>query len=397
MSMPDSDSLTGELLEETLSHLAALVAFDTQNPPRQIQADTGLLAWYASMLPDDFSTRLDDYGEGCASLLAVRGQPSLVFNVHIDTVPATEHWERDPLRLSREGDRVYGLGTCDIKGAAACLLSVARNCEGDLAILLTSDEEAGDNRCVARFLDSDHGFSHVVVSEPTRCRAVLAHRGIVSMRAQFSAAAGHASEPRALRENALHQAARWLAAALDWAAGQERSVRFDDLAGVCFNTGTIAGGVKNNVIAPTASVGFGLRPLPGQDVNSLLSDLQALHAGPGDVRWQRSYSGPALPGGESLQAAGSFPKAIARSEALAHALRLPVGKAVNFWTEAALFSAAGLPALVFGPGDIGQAHCADEWVAVADLECALLHYQRIVAGRLGDRAARRTPQQTELS
>jgi acetylornithine deacetylase len=63
---------------------------------------------------------------------------------------------------------------------------------------------------------------------------------------------------------------------------------------------------------------------------------------------------------------------------LAGKLGLPLGPAVNFWTEASLFSEAGLPALVFGPGDIAQAHTADEWVALAQLETVANHYQRII-------------------
>jgi acetylornithine deacetylase len=378
--MMSADRRRAEGLEQTLSHLRALVAFDTQNPPRSITAaDDGLFAWFAGQLPGEFDVRIDDHGEGCVSLLAVRGTPDLLFNVHMDTVPGTRRWQRDPLALSVEGDRAYGLGACDIKGAAACLLVAAQTTSADMALLLTSDEEAGDNRCVARFLQSDHPFREVVVAEPTHCQAVLAHRGIVSLQGAFTAAAGHSSEPRALRDNALHQASRWVAAATDWAEEQRRSVHFDALSGVCFNVGTISGGIKNNVIAPGAEVRFGLRPLPGQEPDALVQALQALHQGEQPVEWEHRYAGPALPGRAAIAAAGGIEQAMAASSALAERLGLPIGPAVNFWTEAALFSAAGLPALVFGPGAIAQAHCADEWVALEQLERALAHYRAILA------------------
>ncbi|MDZ7791483.1 MAG: hypothetical protein U5L08_13520 [Xanthomonadales bacterium] len=58
--------------------------------------------------------------------------------------------------------------------------------------------------------------------------------------------------------------------------------------------------------------------------------------------------------------------------------QVPIGEPVDFWTEASLFSAAGMPALVLGPGDIAQAHTADEWVALEQLDCALSTYKRIV-------------------
>ncbi|MEO0974010.1 MAG: acetylornithine deacetylase [Pseudomonadota bacterium] len=359
-------------LTPTLDHLRALVAFDTQNPPRDIDGG-GLFAYVAEQLPE-FRVEITDQGAGCVSLLAVRGQPDTVFNVHMDTVPGTRHWQRDPLQLSIEGDRAYGLGTCDIKGAAACLLTVAQQSKTPMALLLTSDEEAGDNRCISSFLATDHGFEKAVIAEPTRCQAVLCHRGIRSFAVRFHGVAGHSSQARALRDSALHQAGRWIGAAADFAEQQQREARFDNLEGVCFNVGTVQGGVKNNVIAPAAELTFGVRPLPGQSADALIETLQGLHAGEHAAEWTPRYGGPALP---DATAHGGFDAALAASRALAESLALPLGEAVDFWTEAALFSAAGLPALVFGPGDIAQAHTADEWVCLEDLETALSHYRRI--------------------
>lgn len=370
------------MMEQTLAHLAELVGFDTQNPPRYISRD-GLFAYAADQL-NGFDVTIRDYGAGCVSLLAVRGDTDTLYNVHMDTVPATPYWQRDPLALTLEDGRAYGLGACDIKGAAACLLTVAAHTQAPMALLLTSDEEAGDNRCIREFLQASSPLRRAVVAEPTGCEAVLCHRGIASWQARFHGRAGHSSAARALQDSALHQAARWMHGALDWAETQQREARFDDLAGVCFNVGTVAGGVKNNVIAPAAELSFGMRPLPGQDEDVLISTLQSLHEGAHAVDWSRRYHGPALPGGESLRRAGSFGAAVDEAAALAAELALPVGRAVDFWTEASLFSAAGIPAVVFGPGDIAQAHTADEWVSLAQLETALGHYLRIFGGAAAD-------------
>lgn len=361
-----------QALERTLEHLAALVSFDTQNPPRDID-EGGLFAYVADQLPD-FTVAIDNHGAGCVSLLAVRGQPDTVFNVHMDTVPGTAHWQRDPLSLSIEDGRAYGLGACDIKGAAACLLTVAAQTDSPMALLLSSDEEAGDNRCIANFLRKDHGFRRAVIAEPTRCEAVLCHRGINSWAGRFTGEAGHSSQARALTDSALHQAAHWVSAAVSWAQAQQREAHFDGLRGVCFNTGTLHGGVKNNVIAPTAELTFGLRPLPGQSPQALAQAVHSLHQGEHPVEWTPRYAGPALP---DADAQGGFDAALATARAFAEELGLPLGAAVDFWTEAALFSAAGLPAMVFGPGDIAQAHTADEWVSLDQLGTALAHYQRI--------------------
>ena len=111
------------MLEQTLKHLEALVSFDTRNPPRAIGTG-GIFDYIRGELPG-FAVQVDDHGNGAVSLLAIRGAPQRVFNVHLDTVPSSAGWTADPLRLRVDRDRAIGLGACDIKGAAAALLAVA--------------------------------------------------------------------------------------------------------------------------------------------------------------------------------------------------------------------------------------------------------------------------------
>src|SRR5580765_5287989 len=193
-----------DLLASTLQHLRALVAFDTQNPPRAISTD-GIFEYVRSQL-SGFHWSITDHGAGAVSFFAVRGTPRILFNVHLDTVPATPTWSRDPFDLLVAEDRAIGLGACDIKGAAAALLTAAANSRGDMALLLTSDEEANDARCVSAFLSQKRPFDLVIVAEPTRCEAVLAHRGISSVRVAFAGRAGHASGGNATANSAVHQA-----------------------------------------------------------------------------------------------------------------------------------------------------------------------------------------------
>ena len=165
------------MLDEVLRHLEALVAFDTRNPPRLIGTG-GIFDYLRAQLPG-FSTDVIEHGEGAVSMLAVRGNPLRVFNVHLDTVPSSEAWTADPLRLRVTGDRAIGLGACDIKGAAAGLIAAANRTRGDVAFLFSSDEEANDARCIEAFLASDrHGFLQAIVAEPTRCEAVLAPKHV---------------------------------------------------------------------------------------------------------------------------------------------------------------------------------------------------------------------------
>ncbi|HEX6614119.1 MAG TPA: acetylornithine deacetylase, partial [Rhodanobacteraceae bacterium] len=258
------------LLEETLAHLRVLVGSDTRNPPRAIGGE-GLFDYLRAQLPG-FGFAQADHGAGAVSLLAMRGKPRLLFNVHLDTVPDSPQWSASPFELRIEDERAIGLGACDIKGAAAALLAVANAGAGDLALLFTTDEEGRDPRCVRSFLESTatnrapgpgipaKRFEAVIVAEPTRCEAVLAHRGVHSLQVGFAGRAGHASSARSRDDSAVHQALRWGHAALEFAQTQQHQ-RFGGLTGLRFNIGRIEGGIKSNIVAPSAEMRVDLRPL----------------------------------------------------------------------------------------------------------------------------------------
>src|SRR5881392_2536661 len=350
-----------DMLDRVLAHLDALVGIDTRNPPRAIGTG-GIFDYLRAQLPG-FQCTLTDHGDGAVSLLAVRGTPTRLLNVYVDTVPSSPAWSGDPLRLRLANDRAIGLGACDIKGAAAGLLAAAEVAPGDAAFLFTSDEEANDARCIAAFLAKAHGFHDVVVAEPTSCEAVLAHRGISSVLLRFHGAAGHASDAHALDASALHHAMRWGHRALDVAAAQAHQ-RFGGLTGLRFNIGRVEGGIKANMVAPSAEVRFGFRPLPSQDIDALHAQFGACADSDAVECYEETFRGPPLPAGDVATA--ETRRLAARD--LADALDLPIGNAVDFWTEASLFSRAGLTALVYGPGNIAQAHTADEWVALDQLQ-----------------------------
>jgi acetylornithine deacetylase len=359
------------MLDDVLRHLEALVSFDTRNPPRLIGTG-GIFDYIRRQLPD-FNIQVTDFGEGAVSMLAVRGQPRRLFNVHLDTVPASPAWTADPHQLRVTGDRAIGLGACDIKGAAAGLIAAAAQTKGDAAFLFSTDEEANDARCIAGFLATEHGFGEVIVGEPTRCEAVLAHRGISSVLMKFRGQAGHASGAQALQASALHQAIRWGGAALDFVESQAHQ-RFGGLTGLRFNIGRVDGGIKANMIAPAAELRFGFRPLPSMSIDALHTQFGTLVDAGAIERYEETFRGPPLPAGDT---AGAEQRRLEARD-LADALELPIGNAVDFWTEASLFSAAGMTSLVYGPGDIAQAHTADEWVALDQLASAAATYRRLM-------------------
>jgi acetylornithine deacetylase len=354
-------------LDGVLGHLERLVAFDTQNPPRSLDAASPIFDWIADVLGPAFDIELTDHGKGRVSMLAARGEPSLLFNVHLDTVPVIEGSRFPPLELTRDGERIYGRGSCDIKGAAACLLEIARHSDKPMALLFTTDEEGASGCCVAEFVKTTRSreFSQVVVAEPTDCQAVTTHRGYLSVKGEFAGRSGHSSDPRALADNALHKLSAWVAAAVVEAAEMEGTGRRP-----CFNVGEVHGGIKSNIIADRANIHWSARLAPGDSNPAFLKTMTALDHGE-SAQWHVPFSGPPLPTG-GLDTS--------ESEAFVEQHGLKAGPAVDFWTEASLFAQSGLSAIVLGPGNIAQAHVMDEWVSIEQLQRALDIYSQLVNG-----------------
>jgi len=350
-------------LELTLQHLKALVACDTSNPPRKIN-QSGLIEYLSSL--DYLAPQITDLGEGSMNILLAKGSPKYLINVHLDTVPAGDGWKSNPYDLMINDGRAIGLGACDIKGAAACLLTLVEKGLKNYAILFSTDEEAGQSTCIKEYIKTQQTFEGVIVAEPTQNKAVTCHRGILTGTQEFFGLAGHSSEQRAMSDNAIHKLTRWSDAALKVAESYD-SKSFEGLQGIAFNLGLVEGGIKPNIIADHAQVKFGMRPLPGQSFDGLLSEFNTQTA-ENNAKFTAGFVAPALP------AAGD----VSEAELFAGELGLTLSPPVNFWTEASLFSEAGYRAIVYGPGNIADAHQPNESVDLGELNQALIDFKKII-------------------
>jgi acetylornithine deacetylase len=345
--------------------LAELVAFPTQQagPERGAGDERALCEYLAPMLraagADEVIVEIaprTDGGPG-AYVFARWGTPRRLINVHIDTVPANAGWSRDPWTPYVADGRLYGLGSADTKGAiAATLVAMEATRPRDFGVLFSGDEEAGSG-VIRAFLGGPHAAAirEVIVCEPTAHTAGVAHRGVVGQRARLTGPGGHSSKADHLPKP-LARLARF-AAGLDDLGVRRIAEGPAGMQGTCLNIAALSGGVAFNVIPARGELDWSLRPYPGFDRAS----------------WDRDVVALAAAVDPAITIETTIDHAPFSCDALADHVRKFVRSVgtLDFWTEAALWAAHGKDAIVIGPGDIAQAHAADEFVALDDLEWAV--------------------------
>lgn len=298
------------------------------------------------------------------------GPGGLVLAGHSDTVPFDESlWQHDPLRLTEDGGRLYGLGTSDMKSFLALAIEAARGLDAHrlkhpLMILATADEESAMHGARALVEAGRPLGRYAVIGEPTGLRPVRAHKGVMAEAVRLVGQSGHASDP-SLGNNALEGMHEVLTSVLAWRDELKREHQ-DPAFAVAWptlNCGHIHGGDNFNRICGQCELHVDIRPLPRQDPAELRGELRRRVA---EVAERRGLGWTVEPLFESIPPAETPPGAaiVQASEALTgHA-----AEAVSFGTEAPFFNAMGMQTVVLGPGDVAQAHQPDEFLAVERIE-----------------------------
>ncbi len=345
--------------------LADLVAFDTQNPSGNERPLALHLARELAALGAD-NVEAFTAGRHHGVLARFGAAPKLLLNAHIDTVPANNGYTAPPHRLVERDGRLYGLGSCDTKGSIAAILEALAQRRStkapirDVAVLFSGDEEKGAT--VARaFLASPRvrGLERAIVCEPTSCRVGHRHRGMAAVEAVATSPGGHSSRADELPSPMVILARAALA--LDGLGQRHRDLGTEGFRGLCVNVAGFEGGLAFNVIPSRARLTVSVRPPPGSNMRAILGEMEAeakRAAAPASIDWAVVHENPPFATRELR----------AFEPLLGERARSPVDLA--YWTEAALFAVAGIDAVVFGPGDIAQAHGADEFVEIAQLEIA---------------------------
>lgn len=364
--------------------LKALIQF-----PSVVGQPNGAIAgWIAQYLGDHgIEAQLLPGPEGDrANLFATIGPrdiPGLVLSGHMDVVPAQEpQWSADPFQLRAEGDKLFGRGTSDMKGFLAAALAivpalVALKPARPIHIAFSYDEEAGCRgvpHLIAALPSLCARPAAAVIGEPSGLRPILAHKGKAAARAEIHGRSGHSSRPD-LGLNAIHAMGRVIAAA-EKAASKLSEGPLDPIFEPPYSTiqiGTIRGGDALNIIPESCIVEIEARAIADASPAALLEPvreaLEGLRAEGFGTHWKPIAGYPAL----SLP-----PKApIARlmTEVSGEA---PLA-AVSYGTEAGLYQAAGIDAIICGPGDIARAHKPDEYITRSELAACASMLERLCA------------------
>jgi len=284
---------------------------------------------------------------------------------HMDTVGA------DGTRFipQRKNGRLHGRGACDTKGSVAAMLaalcaladSKSRPLETEIIFAGLVDEEHAQagSRALAR---SGFKADLAIVGEPTRLRVVTAHKGNLWLQFETRGQAAHGATPQ-LGRNAVLEMARIVEVLETDYAAQLRRRKHRLLGPGTVNVGMIAGGTQPNIVPDRCTLALDRRTLPGETEAGVRREIAALLAAKGlSAKISSAKLAPCLP----LETDARRP--LVRQFLKCAGQTQPAG--VNYFCDAAVLAAAGIPGVVFGPGDIAQAHTADEWISLAELERA---------------------------
>lgn len=309
---------------------------------------------------------------GRSNLVAVLGaarKPTrrVLLAPHMDTVGVASDAQFTPIT---KAGRVFGRGACDTKGSVAAMLSALlelasrpnRPAATEIVFCALIDEEvgqAGSRALIQRGFKADLA----IVGEPTGCKVVTAHKGDLWLKLETRGKAAHGARPD-LGRNAVHEMAKIVDLLETEYAATLRRRRHPLLRFPTVNVGAITGGRQPNIVPDQCSIDIDRRTIPGENDSAVKREIlhfirrRGLNATMADTKGEAvappMQTDPRLPlVRQILRAAGQS---------------RPLG--VDFFTDAGVLAAGGIPSVVFGPGDIAQAHTVDEWVAISELERA---------------------------
>ena len=351
--------------------------------PIHDQSNLGVIHLLAEWAENQgFRIEIDPIGStGKANLIATLGasehadiRGGLVLSGHTDTVPCNpELWKSNPFRAQERDNRIYGLGSADMKSFFALVLEAASRFRGKdlqrpLVLLGTADEESSMSGARQLLANNRQLGRQAVIGEPTSLRPIRMHKGVMMESIRVLGQAGHSSNP-SLGANAIigmHDILGDLLAFQQELKDTYRNPAFE-IDYPTLNLGAIHGGDNPNRICGCCETLIDIRPLPGMDIDGLhewleerLGHVMSRHPELG-LQVKRMF--PGLP---AFETPADSDMALACEQLSGH----PSGS-VAFGTEAPFLQSLGMDTIVIGPGNINQAHQPDEYLPLEHIQPAI--------------------------
>ncbi|TCS38806.1 acetylornithine deacetylase [Reinekea marinisedimentorum] len=359
--------------------LEKLVSFDTVSSKSNLE----LVSWVTELLgKHGIEYRLTTNDEGTKQNIFASVGPrvsgGVILSGHTDVVPVVgQEWKSDPFTLTERDGRLYGRGTCDMKGfiasaLAALIKASAQPLSKPLYLALSYDEEIG---ClgVPRLIDDIADIiprpRAVIIGEPTEMQPITQHKGSFRSKICLTGKAGHSSQP-SLGVSAIHYAGKVLQGLSEYADELKASPYKDSALNpnyTVINTGLISGGTAPNVFAQNCEMTLATRFMPTETVGTHKLKFERIVS---DVEKRMQNHAPECSAQVVIENNIPAFKPEENSEAV-KICELLVGPrpsgAVGFGTEAGHFQEAGFSTVVFGPGSINQAHQANEFIEIEQM------------------------------
>ncbi len=370
-------------MSDAIALLEKLIAFDTTSS----ESNLALIEYVEGYLAE-YGVSAERVMSPCgtkANLIARVGPDApggVMLSGHTDVVPvAGQPWSSDPFTLRDGGDgRLYGRGSCDMKGFIACVLAMVPNwskapLQQPIYLGFSYDEEigcVGAPSLIKRFYEHYSTTAHVIVGEPTSMQPVVAQKGATNLRTTVMGQEAHSSQVNQ-GTSAIHVAARLVTFIEDTMAALVEEGRVDEAFNVphtSLHVGKIKGGTAINIMARECQFEWEIRHLPTDTFDEIYARFEAFCA---TLTAELQAKGKHVEiTTEPLNV--TVPGLADRDND--HVLRLAkehlppacCNHAVAYATEAGQFQGQGLQTIILGPGSIAQAHQPDEYIDIAQLE-----------------------------
>ena len=376
-----------KIFSETIKILSDLIKFQTTSGASNLE----LIKYCEKKLEKAGATSFktfNDSGSQANLFSTIKGKDNssnkgIILSGHTDVVPAvSSEWTSDPYVAREKDNKVYGRGTCDMKGFIACTLAVAplfasKKLKAPIHFSYTFDEETGclgAPLVLADLKKRNINFSACIIGEPTNMKTINAHKGYNEYITHFTGLSGHASNPES-GVSAIEYAIQYSNKLLELRDKLKKRNSKKTIFSPSYSTlqiGKISGGLSANVIADQCSLEWEVRPINKEDGEFISNNIDAYakdilipkikkNNPKGDIKKEVVGEVVGFNKKESSEAVNLVCNLTGHTEK----------NTMSFGTEAGLFQNSGISTVICGPGSIKQAHTVDEYITFDQLKKCL--------------------------